>query len=110
MYLGAYNDPIPEEPMQFNLSIFSRDVEVSGNMPESYKLTDSELAIAHWWVLINCPEVEFWKNIHLNCADVGGDVNYHNSTFADYFGHWVRNFHLVTFKNISSPFVNFSMF
>jgi hypothetical protein len=45
--------------MQFNLSILSRDVQVSGRMPDSYNLTDDQLAIAHWWVLINCPEVEF---------------------------------------------------
>lgn len=101
MYLGASNESIPEEPMLFNLSILSRDVEVSGRMPASYNLTDDQLAIAHWFVLINCPEVEFWKNIHLNCADVGGDVNYHNSTFANYFCNWVRNFHLITFKNTS---------
>ena len=86
--------------MQFNLSILSRDVEVSGKMPDSYKLTDYELAIAHWWVLINCPEVEFWKDMHLYCEDVRGDVNYHNITFANYFAIWVRN--LITFKNISS--------
>jgi hypothetical protein len=101
LYLGASKESIPEEPMQFNLSILSRDVEVYGNMPNSYKLTDHELAIAHWWVLINCPEVDYWKDIHLHCQEVGGDVNYHNSTFADYFGPWVRNFHLITFKNIS---------
>ena len=100
LYLGAWNESIPEEPMPFNLSILSRDVEVSGNMPDSYNLTDREVEIAHWWVLINCPEVEFWKDIHLHCPDVGGDVNYHNSTFANYFLNWVRNFHLLTFKNI----------
>ena len=100
MYLGASEESTPEEPMQFNLSILTRDVKPSGKVPDSYKLTDTELAIAHWWVLINCPEVEFWKNMHLHCEGVGGDVNYHNSTFADYFLGWVRNFHLITFKNI----------
>ncbi len=100
MYLGASEESTPEEPMQFNLSILSRDVEVSGKVPDSYKLTDRELAIAHWWVLINCPEVEYWKDMYLHSPEVGGDVNTLNNTFANYFSNWVRNIYLITFKNI----------
>ena len=57
----------------------------------TYKLQPHELVIAHWWVLINCPEVEYWKDIHLNHPNIQGDLEYHNREFADYFGGWVRN-------------------
>ena len=93
MYLGALRENMTEDvSSQFNLSILSEDVVVSGNLPPSYKLTDREISIAHWWVLLNCPEVQFWKDMHLNDERVGGDLAYHRKTFPDYFRRWVRNF------------------
>lgn len=92
LYLGALEDPpqhMPVDGGQFNLSIISDDVEVSGKLPNSYKLEPYELVIAHWSVLINCPEVQYWKNLHLYCPAISGDVEYHNKTFANYFGNWV---------------------
>ena len=94
LYLGALKETpqtMPVDVPKFNLSIVSSDVEVYGILPNSYKLQPHELVIAHWWVLINCPEVEYWKDIHLNHPNIQGDLEYHNREFADYFGGWVRN-------------------
>jgi hypothetical protein len=94
LYLGALKETlqtIPVDEPKFNLSIVSNDVEVYGILPESYKLQPHELVIAHWWVLINCPEVEYWKDIHLYYPDIQGDLDYHNKEFANYFGDWVCN-------------------
>jgi hypothetical protein len=93
LYLGALEDPQQQMPIdepQFNLSIISNDVVVHGSLPKSYKLDGNEVAIAHWSVLINCPEVQYWKNYHLHCPAIAGDVDYHNRTFANYFSQWVR--------------------
>lgn len=95
LYLGALEDPpqqIPVEEPQFKLSILSYDVQVYGRLPNSYQLEPYELAIAHWWVLINCPEVQWWKDMHLHCNEVAGDLEYHNREFANYFGGWVRKY------------------
>ena len=96
MYLGASEESIPEEvPSQlFNLSIVSEHVVPHGKVPRSYKLTAREVEIAHWWVLLNCPEVQFWKEMHLNDPRIGGNLAYHRETFPNYFGRWVRNFFL----------------
>ncbi|KAL6579247.1 hypothetical protein OROMI_009463 [Orobanche minor] len=89
-YLGTV-DPTPEPmstiPVQFNLSIITNEVEVHGRLPD-FHLQPHELGIAHWWILLNCPEVQYWKDIHLSCDAVNGDIRFHNETFADYFGQW----------------------
>ncbi|KAL6584497.1 hypothetical protein OROMI_003786 [Orobanche minor] len=90
-YLGAM-DPTPE-PMStilvpFNLSIITNEVEVQGRLHDIH-LQPYELQIAHWWILLNCPEVQHWKDIHLSCDAVNGDLRFHNEIFADYFGQWV---------------------
>ena len=92
VYLGALEDPQQQMPIdepQFNLSIISNDVVVHGSLPKSYKLDENEVVIAHWSVLINCQEVQYWKNYHLHCPAIAGNVDYHNKTFANYFGQWV---------------------
>jgi hypothetical protein len=94
LYLDASKEtpePIQVDRPKFNLSILSSDVEVHGRVPDSYTLQQHELDIAHWWVLINCREVEFWKDTHLHHPTVNGNVEYHNMVFADYFSRWVRN-------------------
>ncbi|KAL6133650.1 hypothetical protein ACLB2K_065884 [Fragaria x ananassa] len=79
-----------EHAPRFNLSIVSSDVEVGGaRLSAEYALSDEEIAIAHWWVLINCEEVKYWKELHLNFPEVDGDLEYHNMTFANYFRTWV---------------------
>ncbi|KAL6144776.1 hypothetical protein ACLB2K_055466 [Fragaria x ananassa] len=80
-----------EHAPRFNLSIVSSDVEVGGaRLSAEYALSDEEIAIAHWWVLINCEEVKYWKELHLYFSEVDGDLEYHNMTFANYFRTWVR--------------------
>ena len=94
LYLGALKETpqtMPVDEPKFNLSIVSNDVEVYGILPDFYKLQLHKLVIAHWWVLINCQEVEYWKDIHLHCPDIQGDLDYHNKEFANYFGDWVCN-------------------
>ncbi|KAL6139264.1 hypothetical protein ACLB2K_064541 [Fragaria x ananassa] len=79
-----------EHAPRFNLSIVSSDVEVGGaRLSAEYALSDEEIAIAHWWVLINCEEVKYWKELHLNFPEVDGDLEYHNMTFANYFRTWM---------------------
>ncbi|KAL6194625.1 hypothetical protein ACLB2K_035706 [Fragaria x ananassa] len=81
-----------EHAPRFNLSIVSSDVEVGGaRLSAEYALSDEEIAIAHWWVLINCEEVKYWKELHLSFPEVDGDLEYHNMTFANYFRTWVLN-------------------
>ena len=95
LYLGASlgaPQAMEEHAPRFNLSIVSSDVEVGGaRLSAEYALSDEEIAIAHWWVLINCEEVKYWKELHLNFPEVDGDLEYHNMTFANYFRTWVRN-------------------
>ncbi|KAL6134564.1 hypothetical protein ACLB2K_066795 [Fragaria x ananassa] len=79
-----------EHAPRFNLSIVSSDVEVGGaRLSAEYALSDEEIAIAHWWVLINCEEVKYWKELHLSFPEVDGDLEYHNMTFANYFRTWM---------------------
>ncbi|KAL6214007.1 hypothetical protein ACLB2K_013445 [Fragaria x ananassa] len=79
-----------EHAPRFNLSIVSSDVEVGGaRLSAEYALSDEEIAIAHWWVLINCEEVKYWKELHQNFPEVDGDLEYHNMTFANYFRTWM---------------------
>lgn len=92
MYLDASESSNQHKPVdqgQFNLSIISTEVQVYGRM-SGCELEPYELGIAHWWILLNCPEVQYWKDIHLTCEGVRGDIKFHNNTFADYFGEWVR--------------------
>ncbi|KAL6198007.1 hypothetical protein ACLB2K_027799 [Fragaria x ananassa] len=79
-----------EHAPRFNLSIVSSDVEVGGaRLSAEYALSDEEIAIAHWWVLINCEEVKYWKELHLSFPEVDGDLEYHNMTFVNYFRTWM---------------------
>lgn len=93
LYLEALEDTAQQMPLddpKFNLSILSSDVVLYGNLPVSYKLDAKEVSIAHWWILLNTPEVQYFKDKHLYHPDVDGDLDYHNREFADYFGLWVR--------------------
>ncbi|KAL6134314.1 hypothetical protein ACLB2K_066546 [Fragaria x ananassa] len=94
LYLGASlgaPQATEEHAPRFNLSIVSSDVEVGGaRLSAEYALSDEEIAIAHWWVLINCEEVKYWKELHLSFPEVDGDLEYHNMTFANYFRTWLQ--------------------
>ncbi|KAL6219380.1 hypothetical protein ACLB2K_007139 [Fragaria x ananassa] len=93
LYLGASlgaPQTMEEHAPRFNLSIVSSDVEVGGaRLSAEYALSDEEIAIAHWRVLINCEEVKYWKELHLSFPEVDGDLEYHNMTFANYFRTWI---------------------
>nr|XP_011468530.1 PREDICTED: uncharacterized protein LOC101308701 [Fragaria vesca subsp. vesca] len=77
----------------FNLSVVSEVVRLFGNLPNSYKLTKTELREAHWCVLDHCSEVDYYEKKHLEKIIARQPYRadeMHKRTFPDYFLNWME--------------------
>ncbi|XP_050387917.1 uncharacterized protein LOC126804334 [Argentina anserina] len=92
---GAESSTMASTRQHFNLSVVSGEVRHFGTLPNFERLSDPELAEAHWCVLQHCKEAQYFLDEHLklikaNPRDRRPNVT-HKRKFPDYFLTWMRS-------------------